>query len=446
MHGLLMVQPCTGMAEPWDVLIIGAGAAGLAALRELDRAGTRARCIEAQERIGGRIFTVHDPLSPAPIELGAEFVHGRPREIWDIATRASLSVVERGWNAIRMDGGKLVHDEEMGDAIGLATSAVEQAAGKGPDESFASFIGRAEFSAAVKRRATRYVEGFNAADAGTIGIASLAQDAQAADRIDGDRSFSILNGYDSVPLALLHGIEALDDKLQLNSVVERIAWKPGEATVHVRSALNGRRETLVARRVIVTVPLGVLQSEPDGRSAIGFDPEPGEILAAARALAFGQAFRVTLRVHSSFWERLPELSGAGFIFSEAPVFPTWWRPNPVHAPLITGWSAGPAASPLLGQSRIAVVSRAIESLERIAGISPLPVLAAHFHDWHADPFIRGAYSYVPAGKLAAREALATPVADTLYFAGEATDLDGHSATVHGAIASGIRAARHVIAR
>jgi monoamine oxidase len=163
------------MVEPWDVLIIGAGAAGLAALRELDRAGIRGRCIEAQERIGGRIFTVHDPLSPAPIALGAEFVHGRPHEIWDIATRVGLAVVERGWNAIRMDGGKLVHDEEMGDAIGEATSAVEEAAGKGPDESFASFIGRSEFSAAVKRRATRYVEGFNAADAGTIGIASLAQ-------------------------------------------------------------------------------------------------------------------------------------------------------------------------------------------------------------------------------------------------------------------------------
>jgi monoamine oxidase len=87
----------------------------------------------------------------------------------------------------------------------------------------------------------------------------------------------------------------------------------------------------------------------------------------------------------------------------------------------------------------------MESLEKVSGISPLPVLAAHFHDWHADPFFRGAYSYVPAGKLAARKTLAETVADTLYFAGEATDLEGHSATVHGAIATGIRAARHVIA-
>jgi monoamine oxidase len=202
---------------------------------------------------------------------------------------------------------------------------------------------------------------------------------------------------------------------------------------------------LTARCAIVTIPLGVLQAEPDERGAIRFDPEPAEHLAAARALAFGQVCRVTLRLHASFWERRPELSRAGFVFSDLPVFPTWWRPYPVHTPLMTGWSAGPAAAPLAGQPRTAVISRAMESLEKVSGISPLPVLAAHFHDWHADPFFRGAYSYVPAGKLAARKTLAETVADTLYFAGEATDLEGHSATVHGAIATGIRAARHVIA-
>jgi monoamine oxidase len=71
--------------------------------------------------------------------------------------------------------------------------------------------------------------------------------------------------------------------------------------------------------------------------------------------------------------------------------------------------------------------------------------AAYSHDWHGDPFACGAYSYVPAGALAARKILAEPVADTLYFAGEATNLNGHSATVHGAIASGKRAARQCIA-
>jgi monoamine oxidase len=71
---------------------------------------------------------------------------------------------------------------------------------------------------------------------------------------------------------------------------------------------------------------------------------------------------------------------------------------------------------------------------------------AYFHDWHADPFARGAYSYVPVGALRAREALAKPVGGTLYFAGEATETNGHSATVHGAIASGKRAARQILQR
>ncbi len=436
------------MPDILDALIVGGGAAGLAALRELDRAGLRVRCIEAAERIGGRILAVRDPFSPTSVELGAEFVHGRPPEIWGIAAAAGLTIAERGWNAIRLDGGKVARDseEDRSNGVDAVMSAMEKAADQGPDESFKSFIERSQFPTAVQRQATRYVEGFNAADAAIVGIASLAQDARAAEKIDGDRSFFFPHGYDSVPLALLRGIERLDDKLHLNAVVERIEWQPGQAATHVRSALNGRRETLLARRAIITVPLGVLQAEPDDHGAIRFDPEPVETLAAARSLAFGQVFRVTLRLHSGFWERRPELSHAGFIFSDEPVFPTWWRQYPVHSPLITGWSAGRAAVPLLGETRSAIVSRAIATFERISGVSPLPVQAAYFHDWHADPFARGAYSYVPAGKLAQREILAEPVADTLYFAGEATDLEGHSATVHGAIASGIRAARHVIAR
>lgn len=88
-------------------------------------------------------------------------------------------------------------------------------------------------------------------------------------------------------------------------------------------------------------------------------------------------------------------------------------------------------------------------LGRITGLSAEHVSnlldAADFHDWSSDPFTRGAYSYVPAGALAAREALAQPVADTLYFAGEATELNGHSATVHGAIASGRRVVQQILA-
>src|SRR5579864_2954284 len=82
------------MAREPDVIIIGAGMAGLAAARELGRAGLAISILEARERIGGRVFTLHDPACNVPIELGAEFIHGRAREIWDPLEKAGVNVTE----------------------------------------------------------------------------------------------------------------------------------------------------------------------------------------------------------------------------------------------------------------------------------------------------------------------------------------------------------------
>ena len=208
-------------------------------------------------------------------------------------------------------------------------------------------------------------------------------------------------------------------------------------------------ETVRSRCVIITVPLGVLQARPDSPGSIRFEPEPSEVLSAARALRFGHVIRLVLRFREAFWENNREILGSGFLFSDERLFPTWWTSLPVHAPVLTGWSAGPHADELLGKPLTSIVSEAIATLARITGCSRERLTglleAAYSHDWHGDPFACGAYSYVPAGALAARKILAEPVADTLYFAGEATNLNGHSATVHGAIASGKRAARQCIA-
>lgn len=171
-------------------------------------------------------------------------------------------------------------------------------------------------------------------------------------------------------------------------------------------------------------------------------------MSAARALRFGHVLRLVLRFREAFWESNRDISAAGFLFSDERLFPTWWTPLPVHAPMLTGWSAGPHADELLGQSRSVVVSEAIATLARVTGrarerLNGL-VEAAYAHGWDEDPFALGAYSYVPAGALAARKRLAEPVAETLYFAGEAANLNGHSGTVHGAIASGKRAALQCI--
>lgn len=404
-----------------DAVIIGAGAAGLAAAQELIRAGAKVCCLEARDRIGGRILTVHGE-APVPVELAAEFVHGRPPEIFELAERAGIGLYETAGRMVGLgeeeaDGGSVMEE--------LSRTATEE-----HDETFQSFLDHTSFSPAEKEQAAAFVEGFNAARREVIGVAGIALDQQASDRIDGESSFRVREGYDALIRALAGGVD-----VRLSCPVEAIEWKPGAVKVFMRV------EPIEARRALVTVPLGVLQS-----GAIRWNPEPKDSLAAAHALRFGDAFRVTFLFDRTFWDERPETAGFGFLFSEEPLFPVWWTGRPAEPRLITGWSAGPKADPLIGQPRDAIVAQALATLSRIMKTQPPNPRGVWFHDWNADPFSRGAYSYVPAGALPARRKLAEPVADTLYVAGEATDLLGYTGAVHGAIASGRRAAAQILGR
>jgi monoamine oxidase len=413
------------LAFDYDVLIIGAGAAGLAAAHDLTAAGLRVCCLEARLRVGGRILTVHDPVTSLPIELGAEFVHGKPTEVFDLADSAGLHLYQTGGRPVSLTSSG--HDtEEDGFQVleDVANSATEQ-----NDETFQAFLDRSNYSPAQKKQAAAFVEGFNAARREVIGTASLAKDQRAADSIDGDRAFRVREGYDAVIHSLSRGVD-----VRLNSVVEAITWKPGSVAVRISTS-----DSLRARRVIIAAPLGVLQA-----GAIRFDPEPAAILDAIHSLRFGDAFRVSFLFDHAFWEDRPDTAHAGFLFSDEPLFPVWWTSLPAEPHAITGWSAGPKADALIGLSTDDVIGRARDTLVRLLKPSALPAHRAWFHDWHADLFARGAYSYVPARALPARRILAEPVEDTLFFAGEHTDLLGYGGTVHGAIASGHRVAQQII--
>jgi monoamine oxidase len=181
-------------------------------------------------------------------------------------------------------------------------------------------------------------------------------------------------------------IHAAEDTVQLSSIVERVEWQPGAASIHVWSALDGSRHELRSRRVIVTIPLVVLQARPDSEGAIQFVPEPREALEAARSLAFGNVFRVTLRFHRAFWE-----SNREALRNRLPVFA-----EPVLSHLVDSQSGlgarahrlerGTAADPLIGMSRSEIVASALSSLQQILGMPALEPRAAYFHDWQADPF------------------------------------------------------------
>ena len=113
-----------------DVAIIGAGAAGLTAAGLLVRAGKTVRCLEAADRLGGRILTLHDPLSPLPIELGAEFIHGRPPQTWNIIRSAGLAAYEHTSRARLSDHGRFLEESEAGKIADRALSAMSKSANK----------------------------------------------------------------------------------------------------------------------------------------------------------------------------------------------------------------------------------------------------------------------------------------------------------------------------
>ena len=314
-----------------------------------------------------------------------------------------------------------------------------------PEPTFAQFLEKAPFDAATKTWAAAYVEGFHAARKERIGVRSLVEDEEASEAIGGDHLFRVLSGYDGVPRRLLEG--ARSARLLLATAVTAVRWKPGEVRAETRTA-SQPGEPITARRALITVPVGVLQAGPEEPGAIRFDPEPPNI-GAARRLEMGHVERLTLCFRERFWEQVEGLGEMAFLHSLDEWVPAWWTALPVRAPLLTAWAGGPAAERFTGRGESFAVEQAIGALARALGMPRGRIEGLlegwRRHDWQADPYSRGAYSYAPPGGRELRRALAAPVDGTLFFAGEAANTEGHSAMVHGAIATGRRAAAEILA-
>jgi len=420
------------MKSAIDALVIGGGMAGLAAARRLTEAGLRVTLLEARDRLGGRIYTHH--TADFPVELGAEFVHGRPEEIFGLAAEAGLPIVpvEGQWR-------RKINGDWAG--AGRVMSKVEQLFEKipadKPDQSFQQYLEHSGASDEVRRHALRYVEGFHAADPLQISVHSLIRDSRAEEKIDGDRQFRIPGGYDGLVRAMMERIDRKRCEIVTSCAVTEVNWQSGQAVA--RSA----HAEFHAPRAIITVPLSVMKA-----NEIVFSPALPEKQNAMKFLEMGAVVRVILCFHTKFWEQEPEMADLSFLFTDHPRFPTWWTSNPLPYPILTGWAAGPHAMELKGQCRDEMVLTALTALAEIMGVTlsrlQRQLAGAFVHDWQADVFSCGAYSYAAVGGFDAARTLAMPVAGTLYFAGEAANFEGYNGTVHGAIASGNRAAAKLL--
>lgn len=433
-----------------DVLIVGAGAAGLAAARDLSHAGLTVTIIEARPRVGGRILTLHDPRSPVPLELGAEFIHGASAETLPLAQTAGLAVLELPDTHELAVGGRF---KPMGSYWKLLDrmnhDLARRLASRGKDFPVSEYLDSARVPVARRGMLRDFVQGFYAAHPDRLSAQSLAVEIDGGDEQDEvqGKQFRIANGGDALMKWLRDGLDPDRTEVHLSTVAQAINWKRGQ--VAVETAL----EVLRARTAIITLPLAVLKA-----GVVRFDPALPAKQRALAGLEMGQVFKIVLRFREAFWQRPDFLKerrakagsnggGLTFLHAHGAEVPTWWTTLPVRAPVLTGYVGAVAAEQLLAEEPSSRLERSLVALSEVLAVPRRELEeqldASASHDWRADPFARGAYSYIGVGGNGAPRALGRPVEGTLFFAGEATN-GAEIGTVAGALSSGRRAAREVL--
>jgi len=421
------------MPTTYDTIIIGAGAAGLAAARELADAGKSFLVLEARDRIGGRVLTTVDPQTALPIELGAEFIHGEAEHTMKLADEAGFVTVPVLGAHYRADRNNIEPLGDMFKRIGRVFKKMKD--DRPEDRSFQEFLNAKPGGFRLREErelAAAFVRGFNAADPWYISERSLAEAGNPAE--GAQKAARFLDGY-SVLIDYL--ADPLMQHVRLRQPVQQVLWDKHRVQITTQQG-----ETFHAESLITTIPLPHLQQR-----TIMFEPDIPRTRAAADQLVMGHVVRVVIVLRERVWEEKKQLDDVAYIHTPRKAFNVWWTQHPLRAPLITGWSGGPPASELSGRGSADVEESALRELSAALQIrrSRLDALVEriYLHDWSADPYARGAYSYVGVGGTDAPRQLTRPVEATLFFAGEATDTE-NSGTVEGAIASGIRAAKQVL--
>lgn len=420
-----------------DILIIGAGAAGLLAARELAAAGRQVLLLEARDRIGGRVHTHTPPGFAQPIEAGAEFMHGAVPLTCALLAEAGIAWQATAGRTYVIREGRVQPDADF---FAELPPLLAKLAALPHDMPLAEFLAR-EFAGpehvALRATATQFAEGYDAADAARASAWALRDEWTAGGAEDSPRP---VGGYGPLLHWLAAQAQAAGATLHQATPVQKISWQPGRAEVHTAAG-----PTYHAQQVLCTVPLGVWQRSAGQPGYLGFVPDLPAHRAAAAQLGFGAVIKILLEFRETFWrDQLPELE---FLLSDAPV-PTWWSQLPDSRPLLTGWVAGPAADRLRTTSAEDILQQALASLAQLLAVSPAALRqqlrASSVQNWGAEPDAYGAYSYATVGAPAARAALATPVANTLFFAGEALHDGPDGGTVEAALASGRAAARAML--
>ncbi|MCT9821255.1 FAD-dependent oxidoreductase [Microbacterium sp. W1N] len=429
-------------AERVDVVVVGAGVAGLAAARLLAARGRRVVVLEARDRIGGRTCT--DRTDGRITDLGASWIHGvDDSPVAAAAAAFGMATREFTVGSYQPDSRPIAYyapdDRRLSDAdarrftddVHTADAALADAIAAAPAGS--SYDDAAETALATLgwdgERTERVREFLRHRSEEQYGVHSTRLDAHGLDddAVDGDEVV-FPDGYDRLAA---HLADDLDVRLQ--HVVTEVRWHASGVRV------TGDRGTLAGAQAVVTVPVGVLAA-----GDLTIDPPlPEPVAGALSRLEMNDFEKVFLRFDERFWE--PDVYAIRRQGPGAHWWHSWYDLTDLHGtPTLLTFAAGPAAIAIRDWEPERVGDAVLAELRRLYGDAVPAPTHVQVTAWRADPFARGSYAFMTVGaRPADHDLLATPVGGVLHLAGEATWTDD-PATVTAALRSGHRAAENVL--
>jgi monoamine oxidase len=414
--------------KPEHIVIVGAGAAGLMAARELARSGKRVTVLEARDRCGGRIHPLPASQFGYPADGGAEFVHGEAPVTRGLLQEAGLSVQAIEGRQWSFDGTKLSpesrhdpHEAEFHAALKHLKEDITVA------EFLRCHFGGDEY-APMRHSIERMVEGYDAAEPERASMLALRDEWMDG---GGHAQGRVVGGYGALIAYLAAECRGHGAEIRFGAVVSAI--EQGGSAVSVRC---GNGAILSCDKVIITVPLPLLRE-------IELPQGAREKAAVAADIGFGNVIKILLRFERSWWhERMEGLSDLTFLLSDERI-PVWWTQRPSDHPVLTGWCGGPRTAGLAGLDPPALIDAGVASLAAIFGLRrddlARTVVTAAAANWVDDPFARGAYSWATP-KTREVQAILARADGPVLFSGEALYRGRDMGTVEAALASGLETA------
>lgn len=428
-----------------NIIIVGAGAAGLMAAFMLVKAGKKVTILEARNRTGGRIHTVTGNFTN-PIELGAEFVHGNLPVTLSLLKEANIEACSANAGMWQYQNGRFTQNDEFINGIDILLDTLNNLKEDMPVYDFMqqNFPGN-EF-AKMRGQINSFVAGYDTASVHDASTFSLRNELSHEGE---DNQYRPEGGYQRLINYLEIACRNAGTTILCNTVVKQIKWQDNRIEI-----ITDTNIIYKAAKVIIAVPLGVLKAPVHSEGAIQFIPPLPQHTEAFNNIGFGAVIKILLQFDEIFWENnsVTKMAGAGltnmgYLCTQEEI-PTYWTQAPAHKPLLTGWVGGPAAYAKKDTPDDIILNEALQSLSKIFTIDITilknKLIAWQVVNWTAKPFTRGSYAYDMVNSPQARRLLQQPVQDTLFFAGEYLYEGPAMGTVEAALTSGKEAARQII--